>query len=384
MQAEIKTLKKRSKGQAKRIGGDLGGILGRGDGQEMIGRSVGSFVGQQFASITGFGDYQVRSNSLTGRTVVPDFGPNSVRITHKEYLGNIDGSTAFVGRVYPLNPGVSTTFPWLAGIAPNYQQYRFNGVVFQYVSTSAFALGTTNSALGKVMMATNYNAEDPPFTSTVGMLATQFSNYCRPADSIMHAIECAPTETASNVYYVRTDIDGKEKDLRLTDIGFTEVAVEGMQSNTEVGGLWISYDITLLKPILNPQNAMSDGFDQFTVATDMNTFYNGKVTPRNNLLSGTLENEAPSSYTYAWAEGVSSGYFVSVIELELGVDNKVTWLNQPSLFHAYDNCRLVIDDDKDGPFNGAAIGKSSGIITALTSPPYAITGPTQLSITEIF
>ena len=119
MQAEIKTLKKRSKGQAKRIGGDLGGILGRGVGQEMIGRSVGSFVGQQFASITGFGDYQVRSNSLTGRTVVPDFGPNSVRITHKEYLGNIDGSTAFVGRVYPLNPGVSTTFPWLAGIARN-------------------------------------------------------------------------------------------------------------------------------------------------------------------------------------------------------------------------------------------------------------------------
>jgi hypothetical protein len=361
----MKALKKRSKGQAKKLGRRAGHAVGSYLGNPSVGRSVGGYVGDQFARVTGFGDYEVRSNTLVAPQVVPDFGPNSVRITHKEYLGNIDGSVAFKGRAYPLNPGVSTTFPWLAGIARNYQQYRFNGVLFQYVSTSAFALGTTNSALGKVMLATNYNAEDPPFTSTVGMLATQFSNYCRPADSIMHAIECAPTETASNVYYVRTDLDGDQKDLRLTDIGFTEVAVEGMQSTTEVGGLWITYDITLMKPILNPQNAMSDGFDQAVIVTEQDSFYNGKVSYRNNTLGGTVALMDPTSYSYTWDPSVSSGFFLHVVELDPSATSTVVHLNSPALFSVFTNCKLVVDDDKNGPFNGAQIGQLSGVLAPM-------------------
>jgi len=320
-----------------------------------FGSNVGANLGRMAGNmISGYGDYEVRSNTLVNPVSVPDFGTQSVRITHKEYLGNIHGSVSFAHQEYPLNPGLSVTFPWLSGIARNYQQYRLNGVIFQYVSTSAFALGTTNSALGKVMIATNYNAEDDPFTGTVGMLATQFSNYCRPADSIMHAIECAPTEVPSNVYYIRTDLDGQQKDKRLTDLGFTQIGTEGMQATTEVGGLWISYDVTLMKPILNPSNAISDGFDQFVCQTLLPiNWYEFKPTPRNNYLQGQLSQfgTMPAAL-YTFGPTISSGTFLVIWEFQIPATSTFSDVSGGG-YGNLSNAVYVTDDDKNGPFNNA-------------------------------
>jgi hypothetical protein len=298
-------------------------------------------------------------------------------------LGNVLGSVDFAGYTYPLNPGMDQTFPWLSGIARNYQQYRMNGVVFNYVSTSAFALGTTNSALGKVILATNYNAEDPPYTSTTGALATQFSNYCRPADSIAHAIECAPTQTANNVYYVRTDLDGEQKDLRITDLGFTQISTEGMQSTSEVGGLWISYDITLYKPIINPQNAISDGFDQILFQSEVGNFFIAKQYIRSNTLGGMMINPTGAQFDYQFNRSISQGYFLSILEFDPGPDNKVNYINVGSGFHTYQNCQLITDADKNGPFNGAYIGQSSATLSSLVGTPFSSGPDLQANIVEV-
>lgn len=348
-----KQLKIATKGMFSAAGNELGEYFGGRLGNSQMGGNIGRKIGSQMARITGFGDYTVENNSLLKPTVVPDFGQNSVRITHKEYLGNVMGSTEFVAKSYELNPGLSDTFPWLSGIARNYQQYRINGMIFQYVSTSAFALGSTNSALGKVILATNYNSEDPDFTTTVQMLATQFSTYCRPADSIMHAIECARSEVAQNLLYVRTDLDDSSKDKRITDLGFTTVAREGMQSTSEVGGLWISYDITLMKPILNPQNAISDGFDQFVLTSQANNLFDSKITKRNNYLGGDLLLDGTTSGTYSFDTNISSGYFLNIIEFTLGPDSKIVDESLGGTYGSFLNCLLVVDEDKNGPFNGA-------------------------------
>jgi hypothetical protein len=208
------------------------------------------------------------------------------------------------------------------------------------------------------MLATNYNAEDPPFDSTVQMLATQYSNYCRPADSITHAIECAPTEVAMNVLYVRTAIDGKQKDLRLTDLGFTTVATEGMQSTSEVGGLWISYDVTLMKPILQSEDAVSDGFDQFRVNSSEWGKINGVVTARNNRLGGSLSYSSPNAMMYQWPESISSGQFLLIVNV-LGATTSSTQINTADPYDLF-NCKVIVDDDKDGPtLNGGVINPSN-------------------------
>lgn len=340
----------------------LGSLIGRAVGRATGIRNrktaaIGRQAGLAFTKITGFGDYTVSDNTLLKPSPVPDFGTQAIRVTHKEFLGNIYGSGDFKYVTYPLNPGVSKTFPWLAGIARNYQQYHINGLIFQYVSTSAFALGSTNSALGKVMLATNYNAEDPPFLSTVQMLATQFSNYCRPADSIMHAIECAPSETPNKVYYVRSDLSEDAKDLRLSDLGFTEIATEGMQSETEVGGLWISYDVTLLKPILNPQVAQIAGFDQFNISnmdtkTSPPNFFDADIEVRNNRLGGEFVTLYPSfnEFRYNFAPTIQDGYYLLLLEVSGQSGTKYQMLtNIP--WHYPHNCTIVEDITPYGPFN---------------------------------
>jgi hypothetical protein len=200
----------------------------------------------------------------------------------------------------------------------------------------------------------------------------------------MHAIECAPTETPSNVFYVRTDIDGKQKDLRLTDLGFTQISTEGMQSASEVGGLWISYDITLLKPILNPQNAISDGCDQFIMLAPEDDMYSSSVGVRNNTLGGQITQVTSTALQYTWNPTISSGYYLSIIEFCPPADAKVAYINQPNWLHSYNHCTLVVDKDKNGPFNGAYLGVSSGILSEMVSPPYAAYSGVQNPIVEMF
>lgn len=364
MRKENKRIKQQIRTYSRNVGRAVG--LRAGD-------MAGNLFGDMYSRVTGFGDYEVTSNTLLAPSVVPDFGPNSVRITHKEYLGNIDGSVGFATQTYPLNPGMSTTFPWLAAIARNYQQYRINGLIFNYVSTSAFALGTTNSALGKVILATNYNAEDPAFTSTVSMLATQFSNYARPADAVAHAIECAPTDTANNVYYVRTDLDGKQKDLRVTDLGFTQISTEGMQSTSEVGGLWITYDITLMKPILNAEAVVSDGFDQFINTTINLELWNSTTEIRNNYLGGTTVStgDPNEGFCYVFPPQTSTGTYLALVEVSANSDQKIT---TPAGFVKIQpiNSQVLVDDDKNGPFNGSYIGISAGELSNLDKSPYSV------------
>jgi hypothetical protein len=138
----------------------------------------------------------------------------------------------------------------LATIANNFEQYRLNGCVFEFVSTSANALNSTNTALGKLIMATEYNVLNPPFADAPSMLATEFSNYGKPAQNLMHAIECAPGKVPNELYYVRAT-PPSSGDLRLFDLGNFQIATSGMQAAANVGGLWVTYDVTLCKPILS-------------------------------------------------------------------------------------------------------------------------------------
>ena len=61
---------------------------------------------------------------------------------------------------YLINAANPKTFPWLSQIAANYEQYDIEGMVF-----SADALNSTKTALGTVMMATQYDVLDEPLNS---------------------------------------------------------------------------------------------------------------------------------------------------------------------------------------------------------------------------
>jgi len=86
--------------------------------------------------------------------------PGGIIVRHREYVADIEGTTNFVNREYPLNPGLIKTFPWLSQVADAFEEYRIRGMVFEYKSLYADATVSSSDTggLGSVIMCTNYNA----------------------------------------------------------------------------------------------------------------------------------------------------------------------------------------------------------------------------------
>lgn len=223
------------------------------------GEHLGSAIGAFGSYLTGHGDYKVNSNSLFMGTPVPTFhnGKRSVIVKHKEFLQDISSSILFNLSAYSINPGLSTSFPFLSGIAENFEQYKIHGMVFEFVSTSADALNSVNTALGVVVSATEYNVNRANFINKQQMEAYEFSVSSKPSLTHVHPIECAPDQTPNNVYYIRTGAVPASEDLRLYDLGKYQIATVGSQAAAVVGELWVSYEVEFFKPLLLPTNYSS-------------------------------------------------------------------------------------------------------------------------------
>lgn len=272
------------------IGSALGShFAGAGGGK--LGEKLGSYL-HYIGKIFGSGDYvtsaqQVKHNTLVNSSQIPQFvdGKHATRIQHREYLGDIysgsltNGASVFQRSDFPINPGMLQTFPWLSNVCgPNWQQHRINGMVFEYRSGSADALNSTNTALGYVVMATDYDSADAVFVDKQSMENTEFAVSCKPACSMIHAIECAKRQTPINEQYVRYAAPPANADIRLYDLGRFSIATVGMQAaNVNLGELWVSYDIELLKPIQNPPLIDSE-YAYYNLSTTTATLNSHPVT----------------------------------------------------------------------------------------------------------
>jgi len=247
-------------GKALRSLGALGGAaVGGMYGQPAAGSAIGNSLGASLSRWLGSGDYTVGTNTLVSRVqsgspAIPMMHNEgqSVIVRHKEFIGEIRGSTAFtVQQIHQLNPGLSYTFPWLSRIAAQYAEYRIKGAVFHYVPTSGDVATTTNGALGTVMIQTSYRATDTPPTSKVEMLNEYWASEASPTDPFCHPLECDPKENPYNVQYVRTgELTSSDSQL-LYDLGTTYVATSGQQASGNVlGDLWLTYEIELRKPVI--------------------------------------------------------------------------------------------------------------------------------------
>jgi len=227
------------------IGGGLGSLIAGSTGGNW-GRSLGDVLGK----VTGLGAYKVSTNSLmTGN--VPMFGGGAgTVISHREYVGDISGSTAFTLTSYPINPGLGSLFPWLSLCAAQFEEYELLGMLVEYKSTSAVALNSTNTALGTVVMATNYDTYDTLFSNKQQMEAYEFSTSAAPSQSMLHPIECKPKANVLGNKFVRLGNVPSGADQRFYDVGNFQLATVGMQAASVIGELWVTYHVRFHKPKL--------------------------------------------------------------------------------------------------------------------------------------
>lgn len=103
-----------------------------------------------------------------------------------------------------INPGCSRSFPWLAKLAANFQEYEFIQLVYEYKPT--ISDGNTNIS-GTVVMFTQYNpnqfttqATDDPSKSNVtdkrSAEGIDYTNSTKIIQGALHGIECSPSKNS--------------------------------------------------------------------------------------------------------------------------------------------------------------------------------------------
>lgn len=303
-------------------GGAIGSYIAPGIGTvagSELGGQAGRQLGKWFKSVTGWGDYTVKQNSLMfPNQEVPSFGEDTIRVRKREMVCEINSlTTGFTNQAFPINPGLDQSFPWLSAIAKNYEQYRFNGLIYQFVSTSSDAIASTTAlGLGQVILATDYSAIDDDFEDPAQMLGTMFSTSGKPSENIMHAIECAPDDTAQKLYYVRTGDAVGNSDKRLWDLGKFQIATNNMPAAyTGMGQLWVSYDCTFCKSVQNNQLGFAINTDFWSdlksyTPTNSSPFGSTLTTSTASPDSGSNLGCSINNNTLFFPEGLFTGYYM--------------------------------------------------------------------------
>lgn len=241
---------------------DSFGIMGKAAGNKLNSMfstnmdltGVGQWLGSSIGWIFGSGDYQIaggrpENNVLFNSRQVPQF--SSTRATnivcHREYLTDWTGVTNFAVDQYKLNPGDGKTFPWLSTVAQNYSQYKFHGLIFEF--RPLITDFVTNGSPGVVIMATNYNADDGPYLSKHEMENTEFAVSVKPTMNLVHGVECAASETMSQLKNIRTGALASGIDPNLYDLGTFNFGNQG-SPNQLIGEIWVSYCVEFFKPVI--------------------------------------------------------------------------------------------------------------------------------------
>lgn len=233
----------------RRIKGSGGYIA---SAMEKGGKWAGGRVGHLVENLLGAGDYRVDGTSglISGQVPTMHNESMSIRFSHREYLTDISSSTLFNISSWEINPGLASTFPFLSSLADSFEKYRFHGLAFYYKSTSAVALNSTNTALGTVCMATNYDITDPIFSTKQQMESTWMATSGPPASSQLHGVECAKKMESIQYHYVRSGDLHEGADKAFYDIGRFNIATIGQQATSNIGELWVTYDVELIFPRL--------------------------------------------------------------------------------------------------------------------------------------
>jgi len=391
-QLAVKEGKKLVKKNATKIGALAGSAVGGITGNPALAIAAGEGV----SHIIGHGDYTVISNSLTTKSgtasVIPKFtrSGRGTRIVHSEYLGDVVSGTAntFTNQSYWLNPGNTDLFPWLAAFAQQFDQWKPNGIVFSFKSTSSSYAGASTQALGGIVLASDYDVIDAPFSSKVEMENSQFAVSTKSDCNSIHAIECAAAERPIELLKVRSSVTPSDN-LQWYDLCNFQVATFGVPaSNTNLGELWVSYDITFFKEQvyggIRGYSILQTSFRGITgISTSAYTGTDGLVAETTGNLACTFNgtvltfpsNVPVGTYQVSYmVEGAST----AIVPPTFTASSGLTIDFEPTSFNlSYTGNKLFVTRNYNVTAGGATITLSGGTLN--TSPTNAVLAICQLN-----
>lgn len=174
-------------------------------------------------------------------------------VSHTEYLGDITGSSAAysVAQTLPLNPGLSTSFPWLNQIASRYESYKFKKLHFRFMTERP----TTES--GFVALVPDYDPTDPSPIDKVSAFQYQNAAKCAPWENLTQINSTADLGKRKSFFVRQGALAGGET-LGLYDSGNLFVCVGGNSGSVALGELWCDYQVEFDTPQLDSNYGSGD------------------------------------------------------------------------------------------------------------------------------
>lgn len=180
----------------------------------------------------------VRNNGFNGR---------SFRVSHSELIMDMvaPGFSKFDVTKLEINPGLYGTFPWLSGIAPRFETYKFLKLTFEFITS----VGTQTS--GRILIAPDYDPDDDDSSEDKTIISSFDDSKGFPPWKDTR-VTCKPKNLQSRKGLLVRTTSVTEKiihdalQLNVCYSGFTT----GLE--TPVGELWVHYTIDFLTPQLQP------------------------------------------------------------------------------------------------------------------------------------
>ena len=298
----------------------------------------------------------VNPNSFNSRTVasIRTVGDETgdLIFTHNEYLKDVTslGPQFHTMDRIEINPGLAKSFPVLAGFASKFEEYDFIQCVFHFRS---LVTDGNASAAGSIMLCPSYNPANADLTEKRQVENCVGSVSDKVTADLVCGMECANDKVAfAGLKYVRT-VDVDPIGRRLYDLGFLQVAAQGVPAGLPVGELWCSYQVRLSKMRVDQRVPMDvgDGWTYINTDTRAGATASGRAVSlfTSDGGSGTYTNNGKGMLITKIGDGVSfasttgggrSGSFTFEVPIIGGSQFTSQWsvpltLHHPTPFASY-------------------------------------------------
>ncbi len=275
--------------------------------------------------------------------------PYGVVVSHREYVGDLDGHYYYHTDDYDVNPGNPDMFPWLSRMAPRYEQYHFRRLQVAILPSTA----ATGDGMKGCML--DYDVNDPPPTTKSELLnsfGAQRANSWAPLHMRVPAVALNQVHwrnvgkgfqinDENSTRYITAALEGNQLvDQRLDSIGKLNIITVGYGSALDTVKqaameLWVEYEIEFRinqsgTDNIRSANIRADIADNPTLSPSTpfgTTDFGWSVVPGGlSIYNGYTELQrlgiAPQGqYTYL---GFSApGHYIVYIKMNGGVINNV-------------------------------------------------------------
>jgi len=288
--------------------------------------------------------------------------------THFEKLTDVFGTDAFTTTSYNLNPGLSSTFPWMSNIAVNFEMYKFLNLEFWYVQATA------TSTTGTVYMCFDPDASDPPPLSSVQLIDYDVKIMGSPY--VNQKLRIPPKSKFVKDLFVRNG-SVSSTDVKTYDLGTFTIATDGCSVTTKIGALFVSYKVALIMPELNSASITSVAleYDSLSPATD--SLFDSPVIFGSTQMGTMTGNVFTFANTYA---NVFISWVVYCTSFTgLTVTSTCSFTTQNIVEGSDDFATQMCITD---PIAGSTITFAATLVGGISSTLYLCVVPTTVVLTE--